>query len=313
MIRPKDIERATALFGGIETFERETGKTLRGIADPLRRNTLVFQLVESLHRISYPRVMMRRPLGPDFADPDTPHFNPLLAAIMQLRAGNRDEAFWLVFLFVHFGQHARGQWRYSREVYGRLGQGGQWNWVTISQDPPAFRAWLDANQAHLRRPGCGFGNHRKRESLDAHSPRGTGAAVETYVKWVLKTGSHDALIQSALSCASYNGSQAFDVLYVSMNDVASFGRTARFDYLTMVGKLGLASISPGSPYLRGATGPLTGARLLLNDDISVRTSWVALEQMFVELDGYLGVGMQALEDAICNWQKAPTKFRGFRG
>jgi len=47
-----------------------------------------------------------------------------------------------------------------------------------------------------------------------------------------------------------------------MNDVERFGRTAKFDYLTMVGKLGLAAIEPGSTYMQGATGPLKGARLL---------------------------------------------------
>jgi hypothetical protein len=38
----------------------------------------------------------------------------------------------------------------------------------------------------IRAPGVpgGFGNHRKYESLDADSPRGTGAVVESYVGWV---------------------------------------------------------------------------------------------------------------------------------
>ena len=32
--------------------------------------------------------------------------------------GDKEEAFWLVFMFVHFGKHARGGWRYIREIYG---------------------------------------------------------------------------------------------------------------------------------------------------------------------------------------------------
>jgi hypothetical protein len=94
-----------------------------------------------------------------------------------------------------------------------------------------------------------------------------------------------------------------------MDAVASFGRTARFDYLTMVGKLGLAQIEPGSTYMQGSTGPLQGARLLFGEAASA----AALDAWLVELDGVLDVGMQVLEDALCNWQKSPEKFIPFRG
>jgi len=62
-------------------------------------------------------------------------------------------------------------------------------------------------------------------------------------------------------CEGANGDprKAFYDLYRMMEVVASIGITARFDYLTMVGKLGLASIEPGSTYMQGATGPLQGA------------------------------------------------------
>jgi hypothetical protein len=84
---------------------------------------------------------------------------------------------------------------------------------------------------------------------------------------------------------------------------------ARFDYLTMVGKLELAAILPGSTYLEGSSGPLDGARLLFgrNERAQVLDAWL------VELGEQLGVGMQVLEDALCNWQKSPNKFRPFRG
>ena len=36
--------------------------------------------------------------------------------------------------------------------------------------------------------------------------------------------------------------------------------------LTMVGKLQLANIEPGSTYMNGATGPLDGGRLLFGND-----------------------------------------------
>jgi len=105
----------------------------------------------------------------------------------------------------------------------------------------------------------------------------------------------------------------FDHLYRSMEAVASFGRTARFDYLTMIGKLKLAPIEPGSTYMQGATGPLTGARLLFTGSETGSLSRASADTYVIELEGRLRVGMQVMEDSLCNWQKSPDAFKPFRG
>lgn len=269
------------------------------------------QLLESIHRVEYVSVIRTRQLSERRADPNDDLFDPLMAATLQQRQGNIEEAFWLVFLSVHFGKHARAGWRYAREVYGRLGEGGRWDWANTSADPRGFRKWLDAHQDHIEREGIprGFGNHRKYQSLDARSATGTGSAVETYVRWVNPPRSHLQLMAEAVQRAGGDRRVAFDDLYRSMEAVRTFGRMARFDYLTMVGKLGLAPIEPGSTYMQGATGPLAGARLLFGGEHNS----AELDRWLVELDDLLHVGMQVLEDAICNWQKSPGIFRPFRG
>jgi len=233
----------------------------------------------------------------------------LKAAILQQRRGNVEEAFWLVFLFVHFGKHVRGGWRYAREVYGRLGEGELWDWSSTSRNPAGFRTWLNAHQNQLKRPGAGFGNHRKYESLDAYSATGTGAVVESYIVWVGAPRSHQQLIAETLERTKGSPEATFEHLYESMRAVTRFGRLARFDYLAMLGKLGLAPISPGSPYLDGSSGPLRGAKLLFGREEQPATfnAWIA------ELGEHLGFGMQVLEDALCNWQKSPAQFVRFRG
>jgi hypothetical protein len=92
-----------------------------------------------------------------------------------------------------------------------------------------------------------------------------------------------------------------------------FGRLAKFDFLTMLGKLGIAPIEPGSAYLSGATGPLSGARLLFGGNADAKLNARELDVRLVRLDNYLNVGMQVLEDSLCNWQKSPRKFISFRG
>lgn len=96
-------------------------------------------------------------------------------------------------------------------------------------------------------------------------------------------------------------------------DVDSFARLAKFDFLTMVGKIGLASIEPGSPYLKGASGPLRGAILLFVENGVKPPSVKNLDTWVIELGAHLGVGMQVMEDSLCNWQKSPDKFIAFRG
>jgi hypothetical protein len=279
------------------------------------REVFLEQLLESMHRVQYPKLVRLRDVSERRADPNDVLFDPLKAAILHHRAGRTDEAYWLVFLFVHFGKNARGGWRYAREVYGRLGEGARWDWAATSADPSAFRTWLKDHTHDLMRKGVpgGFGNHRKYQSLQACLPRrGTGAAVETYVRWINPPRAHADLMNQALHRAGGDPRLAFDHLYSEMKVVAEFGRTARFDYLAMIGKLGFAPIEPGSTYMQNSTGPVDGARLLFSGNKYSAITAVVLDRWMVELEVYLGVGMQALEDAICNWQKSPRKIRSFR-
>jgi hypothetical protein len=298
---------ARRLDAGLRDFRRT--RRLPGIRSAQSQEALREQLLESIHRVRFVEVIRSRPVSDRRTDSNDDLFDPLKAAIVHQRGGDLEEAFWLVFLFVHFGKHSTGGWRYARGVYGRLGEGGLWDWESTSRDPAGFREWLNAHQARLRRPGAGFGNHRKRESLDATSANGTGAVVESYVKWVGPGRSHVQRFNAVIEEAGGDARRAFDALYHSMEAVVRFGRLARFDYLTMVGKLELAAISPGSTYLEGSSGPLRGARLLFgrNERALVLDSWLA------ELGEQLGVGMQVLEDALCNWQKSPNRFKPFRG
>lgn len=309
-MRPRDRGLAGRLEAGLLSFHREK-RPLPGIHDAGRRAALLEQLLESIHRVKFVAVLRERKLSELRAEPNNELFDPLKAAILHQRRGNIEEAFWLVFLFVHFGKHARAGWRYAREVYGRLGGGGRWDWASTSADPSGFRSWLDSHQGELKREGVprGFGNHRKYESLDAYSPNGTGSAVESYVRWVNPPRTHQQLMEQVCRQAGGDPRKAFDYLYHSMRAVARFGRTARFDYLTMVGKLGLALIEPPSTYMQGSTGPVQGARLLFGN----HENPLNFERWLVELDAQLQVGMQVLEDALCNWQKSPARFKPFRG
>jgi hypothetical protein len=290
-------------------------KSLPGIEDDAALNTLVFQIIESVRRIRFIKEVAKRDISRERKNPKSELFDPIRAAILEKRAANFEEACWLVFLFTHFGKNLRSGYRLLRDVYGKLGQGSQWTWSQTKRDPFGFRQWLDANLDTLRSETVhrAFGNHRKYQSLDPWKPNGTGAAVESYIAWVTTFGSHKELFESASHATGDDPEKSFHWLYKSMKAVSSFGRTARFDYLSMMGKLDLANIRPDSVYFGSATGPVDGARLLFHGSIQADASTKQLETLADQLAEFLQLDKQVMEDSLCNWQKSPTEPVGFRG
>ena len=149
-------------------------------------------------------------------------------------------------------------------------------------------------------------------SLSGTKPGGTGSAFATYVEWVSAKGGHAGLIADATASTNGSPEATFDSLFHTMDSVASFGRIGKFDYLTMLQKLGFAAIKPGSPYLDGPKdGPTKGARLMLQG--AQTKSVAALDQGVRTLGQYLNAGMQEMEDSLCNWQKSPSHYVLFGG
>lgn len=302
-MKRRDLALHARFSEALIAFERDV-EALPGLGEPAVREVLLKQLLESIHRVEFVRLLTHRELSPAREDPCTELFDPLKAAILHQRRGEYEEACWLVFLSVHFGKHRHGGWRFVREVYGRLGQGEVWNWESTRTDVQRFQNWLRISRAQLTRPGSAFGNHRKYESF----VDGTAAAVEGYVRWVQAVGSHRQLFATAIANARGDGAEAFDALFEGMSLVPRFGRMGRFDYLAMIGKIGLAPLVPGSAYLEGATGAFEGAKLLLGRTGNRK----ALDRSLQALGNYLEVDMQVIEDALCNWNKSPSRFRSFR-
>lgn len=296
--------RLDAGLGAFSTSQR----LLPGAGAGVARRTLAKQMVASMRRLEYTKLLLKRPIDPARADPASGMFDAERAIILHMRGGRVDEAAWLAFLSVHFGKHPRHGWRMLQDVYSGLG-GPPWTWARVSGSPRAFRVWLVANGHYI---GGGFGNHRKYESINGDRPTGTGAAVESYVAWIGPSGSHRQCFAGLIRAGGNDPRSIFEHFYRDMA-VARFGRLAKFDFLCLLGRLGLAPITPGRAHLDGATGPLRGARLLFGGRADAPLGVALLEDLLIELDGHLHVGMQVMEDALCNWQKSPTAFIHFKG
>lgn len=302
---PSRSTTITKLDKALQAFSKQQHKLL-GIANPVDRKALVLQMTASLRRLDYTRVIKSRDISPHRADPTNPLFEPERGAAFLARNGQLDEAIWLIFLSTHFGQHKKHGWRMLRDIYSGL-DGGVWTWSRMSANPQQFRPWL---QQHLQQVNGAFGNHRKYETLNPASPSGTAVVLESFVQCFQPTPARwfSALVQSK----GNNPHTLFDAAYDTLT-IERFGRLAKFDFLALLGRLDLAPIAPGSAYLSGATGPLRGARLLVDGDVGSKSRAKDLDAILQMLDGVLHVGMQVMEDSICNWQKSPHHFVHFRG
>ena len=299
-------QRAQALEAQLLAFHQHT-MPMQGVAPPENMLAFVWQLIDSIQRVSYVQTVRARPISASRADPQSPFFDPIRAAVA-VSAGQAEEAFWLVFLATHCGRNLRTEWRLAAELYG-ASEAVPWTWARVLNDPQSYADWVED---HHETFAGKFGNHRKYESLKP-GPKGTGAIVRSYVDWVTGFGSHAAMIAQAEAQANGNARRAFGVLYEEMRAVLRFGRTGRFDYLTMLSKVGLANIEADSTYMNEATGPKRGARLLFDGQIDSNTGAHVLEARVAALEQHLGVGMQVMEDAMCNWQKSPNLYQPFRG
>jgi hypothetical protein len=309
-VRPSDRKRAASLGQKLIKFDSEV-IALPGIKNGNALGVLVEQIVDSMRRIEFVHVIRDSDIDPRRADPSSPLFDPIRAAAYLLRKGENDEAFWLTFLATHFGKHARYGWGLVGAVYAGS-NGAHWTWKRVSANISVFKTWLSKNESDLG-ARYSFSNHRKYQSLSASSRVGTGAVIESYIKWVAPPRTHQNMIHDLHVAFGQNPRTVFGALYKSMDAVIGFGRLGKFDFLTMLGKLGIAPIEPGSAYLVGATGPLDGAQLLFSGSKGKVLKPRELEDHLVRLDEYLNVGMQVLEDSLCNWQKSPQKFISFKG
>lgn len=306
MIWPTRQPQKQAIIDTLKDYSANH-RVLPGVNDPDALDTLATQFVASLRREDYYKLVQRNAVSARRADPNDASFDAERAVTHHTQNGNVDEAAWLIFLMTHFARPADSGWRRLRDVYGMLGQ-GTWTWQLVIANPAAFAAWLAANRHAI---GGKFGNHRKYESLDPTAKRPFGQVLESYVAWI-GAGGHVAFFADAVRAGGNEPGAIFDALYRNMS-VFSFGRLAKFDYLALIGRYGIAPINAGNAYFSGATGPASGAKLLFDGNPKSTTSPTVLQARADDLDAHLDVGMQVMEDALCNWQKSPTHFIHFKG
>ncbi len=304
-------ERYNELLDALHDYQQTHGE-LVGLRPSGAEDTLVRQMIASLRRTEYIRFLNHREHSSRRCDPNDKMFDPLISAHLLRDEGHIDEAVWRVFLATQFGKHALDGWKLCANIFGSFGQGPIWTKERYASRSAEFEDMLYANSANLDVAEIAgrYSNHRQYVS---RQPASLSKTFREAHAWLFKFGSFSDHIRDVHRRRGQEPTGAFDELYHSMKVVHSYGRLGAFDFLTMIGKLELAPIFPGSTYLVGATGPLRGARLLFHGATDFPIAGRALQAKFDQLDDFLNIGKQPLEDSVCNWQKNPQTFVHFRG
>src|ERR1700683_915809 len=285
------------LMTRLREFQRV--RTLPGLSSEPSRECFLEKLVHS--EVKLRALSMRKFNGS--ADPHKKDFHPLKGIVDLFEKGRRDEAVWLAFLTTHFGgPDAR---KTIRLFYGKFGN-GRWDWTAVHKNPDEIRLWMTSHPRKVRH--LRFANHRKYETNNPNNPVGTAAVLHSFRDWVSRYGR--GLPYEALRSVAKGKSPElrFDQAYNKLS-VTRFGRTAKFDFLCLLGNLRILDVSPAHCYLGEATGPKSGALLMVTEKKGGRIT-AEVEAVIQELQKHLGVPVEVMEDALCGWQKRPKSTRG---
>jgi hypothetical protein len=272
--------------------------SLPGLSDAAERERFLAVLRAAAAQREEEQTIARDPGAQDqLEQPFADSWDPRRAIVQWHRAGDVEEATWLTFLTSYFAA-AEGddRWRSVRTVYSGFGE-HRTSWRAVYQDASAALAPCTSRPKEYA--ALSFGNHRKNEPLKADHRYGIEAVVRSYLTLVKRLGNGS----QAQMFTRYNGDRGlkFHKLLVEVTGVLRFGRLGAFDFLTLLGTLGVHPLAPAHLYLEGSTWPLEGARRLLGapdrakaPELDSRCSAVARE---------LGVSLAVMEDALCTWHK----------
>lgn len=298
MARPASVNRvrSRSRARGSDLDSRLAAENLPGLADPAERSRFIRHLERAAHRTNALRRIARDPGAADVCTLKDDRWSPLPAIVQWARAGQLDEATWLAYLTTFFGpdeRKGRETWYATRVLYGGLGE-GHVSWRAVSADPESLAA-LCRRHADLYAT-LPRGNHRKNEPrFDVEHPRGILGSVPSLTALAERCGGLATWFADGDEAATAR----FARLMEELRPLVSFGRTGRFDLLILLGDLGVYELDAPRLYLEGATGPKIGARRVLPGTRTLRE----LDDELTTTAARIGVEVQAMEDALCNWQK----------
>lgn len=272
---------------------------LNATIDAKTLNTLARQTNDSIRRIEIYRSYRERAIhavnnGLDFNHTSIPF---VLAQRSDLSQNNR---LWILYLAIYFGKSNQSGWElFNRATFDK--NKSMILFQDIQKDLDEYFRYLTSFDFF---EGCSYSNHRKFTAKRLTGEKGVFESMEYFVK--------------NINQYSFEHKIDFHSIYKAAQKIPNFGRLAAFDFASTLVKCGFDVAEPESMYGENSTGPLNAIGLLLrltNGDSSQKAKLQLcsdLMEWFQKNSNIFMVG-QVLEDAVCNWQKNPSKYIWYKG
>ena len=235
-------------------------------------------------------------------DYDSSKFDPLLTAMWHCNLGKIEEACWLLFLCSYFGKHPKKGWNFLRSVYSAFDGKIPWNWSQVSGRSEEFGNWLLFNQPELKKIR-GLGNAYKYYTFDRNKAIEMVAQIQSYIVWVKSKVNHVKLFGDIPDYHAIEPSASFQYCYQEMSVQTALKKSVQFDYLALIGNLGIARIQPGHLYLNDILLPKRGTKWLFDIKKSDKIPVSELNMRMSLLVNYLELpfGIQIVQKALGKW------------
>jgi hypothetical protein len=211
-------------------------------------------------------------------------------------SGDLDEAVWRAFLAAHFARLSAssrdGSAESAAKLLYRFGDTPVWTWKRVASDHgKALKQSLESSEHAIH---LSFGNHR------SHEQPTTADLIETIRSFIKLASATKGPANIIRVPGKPSATERFDQLFHKLKRLHRFGRLGAFDFIDLLLECELVTAcEPAHCYLKGATGPLRGAQLIWGKhDAEV------LDPLAAELANKLDISCFAMEDALCNFQKA---------
>lgn len=280
-------------------WQRAINDLLNATVDVKTLNTLARQTNDSIRRIEIYRSYRERARHAvnnklDFNHTSIPF---VLAQRSDLSQNNR---LWILYLATYFGKSNQSGWKlFNRATFDT--NEAIMLFQVIQKDLDKYFRYLASFDFF---DGCSYSNHRKFTVKRLTGEKGVFESMEYFVK--------------NINQYSFEHRIDFHSIYKMAQKIPNFGRLAAFDFASSLVKCGFHVGEPESMYGENSTGPLNAVGLLLrltNGDSSQKGKLQLcsdLMEWFQKNSNIFMVG-QVLEDAVCNWQKNPSKYIWYKG
>ncbi len=284
----------------IETWKKAINEVFGFDLPNKNLDVLAQQTKDSISRIQIYKAYKRRALNAD--ENGLSYYQSYVPFVLSQRSSIKSkEKVWLLFLATYFGKSNSSKW----ELFKRSAFDNSKNLISYSSIEGDREKYFNHLRSFDFYKNANYSNHRKFIAKKLDGDKGFIRSAN--------------FLMDNIEDYIFDHPEKFDIVYNSALKIPNFGRMGAFDFTSSLCKCACNVLEPTDLYLKNSTGPLIGIGELLKigeiENQSKKDKVKLGNDLLVWFIANTNIFMcaQVLEDAICNWQKSPAKYKKYFG